>query len=266
MIHASQREADNSIADTIRRPSLLLTLLEYRALAELFAYAWFYPLMHLAPRGDGHPVLVVPGFLTSGTSTSPLRHIVKRLGYKGHCWKMGRNFGPLRVEIEKVMHRMQELRWRYEQKVTLVGWSLGGFYVRELARMAPEDTRQVITLGSPLRHIDYTSASRVYLRLNGHFVDHIDEEILDRVEEPPPVPTTSIYSRSDGVVPWQCSLEKDAPQTQNVRVFGSHCGLGHNPSALWVILDRLAQPEAEWKPFDAGACSHLLYPTVDLHD
>jgi len=249
----------------IKRPPLALSLLETRALAELCAYAWSYPLMHLAPRGDGHPVLVVPGFLASGTSTFPLRHILKRLGYQGHRWKMGRNFGPLKVEIDSVMDRMQELRQRYNRKVTLIGWSLGGFYARELARKAPDDTRQVITLGSPLRHLDHTAASWLYLKLNGPHADHIDEEILEVHEEPPAVPATSIYSRSDGVVPWRSSLELDRARTQNVRVFGSHCGLGHNPAALWVILDRLAQPEGHWKPFDAGACTDFLYPTADSY-
>ncbi|MEM7284285.1 MAG: alpha/beta hydrolase [Pseudomonadota bacterium] len=132
-------------AGEIRAPSLALQLLETRAVGELYAHVFSYPWLSMAPRGDGHPVLVLPGFLASGSSTFPLRHFLKRLGYKGHRWKLGRNLGPV-GEIEKdVLVRLRELRERYGQKVSLIGWSLGGVYARELAWMAPDDVRQVIT-------------------------------------------------------------------------------------------------------------------------
>ena len=250
-------------AGEISRPSLALKLLESRAIGELGLYAWAYPLLHLAPKGDGHPVLVLPGFLASGTSTFPLRHLLKRVGYKGHRWKLGRNLGPLRVALEEVQERMHELRDRYNSKVSLIGWSLGGVYARELAWMSPDDVRQVITLGTPFRHYHSTAAATLYHSINGPHSDHVDPEILERAELPPPVPSTSIYTRSDGIVPWQCSLDIDSAETENIRVYGSHCGLGHNPAALWAILDRLALPEGEWKPFNRNLHRMMGFPKPD---
>ena len=237
--------------------------MEPRALGELYLYAWMYPLLHLSPKGDDHPVLVLPGFLASGSSTAPLRHILKRMGYRGHRWKLGRNFGPLHVALETVMERVQELRQRYGKKVSLIGWSLGGVYARELAWMAPDDVRQVITLGTPFRNYHLTAASGLYQVINGHFRDHIDADIIERAALPPPVPCTSIYTKSDGIVPWQCSLNSEAPQTENVRVYGSHCGLGHNPSAIWAIMDRLALPEDNWSPFDRRQHRLWAFPRPD---
>ena len=253
-------------AGEISRPSLGLRLLETRAIGELGLYAWAYPLLHLAPKGDGHPVLVLPGFLASGSSTFPLRHLLKRVGYQGHRWKLGRNLGPPRVALEHVMERMQELRERYGSKVSLIGWSLGGVYARELAWMSPDDVRQVITLGTPFRHHHSTAVTQLYHTINGPHSDHVDPAILNRAELPPPVPSTSIYTRSDGVVPWQSSLDNDAPETENIRVYGSHCGLGHNPSALWAILDRLALPEGDWRPFDRHLVRMLAFPKPDRID
>ena len=206
---------------------------------------------------------MLPGFLASGRSTFPLRHLLKRVGYAGHRWKLGRNLGPLRVELRQVMARMHELRQRYDKKVSLIGWSLGGVYARELSWMAPDDVRQVITLGSPFRHHVSTSAARLYHAINGPHSEHVDPEILDRAEMPPPVPSTSIYTRSDGIVPWQCSLDYDAPYTENIRVYGSHCGLGHNPLALWAILDRLALADGEWQPFDRSLHRMMGFPKPD---
>jgi hypothetical protein len=246
-----------------RRPSLMLRVLEARAVAELYAYAWAYPWLHLAPRGDNHPVLVLPGFLATGSSTFPLRHILKRLGYKGHRWKLGRNLGPVRIQLEQVVARLHELRRRYDQRVTLIGWSLGGLYARELAWLAPDDVRMVITLGSPFRHHDSTHATWLYRSINASHGEKIERALLARVDKPLPVPSTSIYSRGDGVVPWQCSIDRPSPRSENVRVFGSHCGLGHNPAALWVILDRIAQREGTWQPFRPGSTGRFVYPTPD---
>ena len=100
--------------------------------------------------------------------------------------------------------------------------------------MAPDDVRSVITLGSPLRHHQSTAVSNLYKMVSEQDESDADDEILERMSGPPPVPSTAIYSRSDGVVPWRCSLEKESPFTENIRVFSSHLGLGHNPSVLWA--------------------------------
>jgi pimeloyl-ACP methyl ester carboxylesterase len=253
----------SSSAENIRRPSWLLQLLEMRAVPELGAYAWMYPMLHLAPRGDGHPVLVLPGFLTTGAATFPLRHFLKILGYKSHRWKLGRNLGPVGFKEFEIMHRLKELRHRYARKVSIIGWSLGGLYARELAWMAPEDVRMVITLGTPFRHHTSTAVTWLYEDLTGQEEAHMPPELRDRMELPPPVPATAIYSRTDGVVPWRCSLEQPAEFAENICVESSHCGLGHNPLVLWAIADRLAQREGEWRPFQRTKWRRLLYRQPD---
>ncbi len=250
-------------AGELPAPSLGLQLLETRVVGELYAYMLSYPWLPLVPEGDGHPVLVLPGFLASGTSTFPLRHFLKRLGYKGHRWKLGRNLGPVGEKEKDILVRLKELTDRYQQKASIIGWSLGGVYARELAWMAPDEIRQVITLGSPLRHHQSTAVSSLYKIISGQDEEAVTVEDLDRLSSPPPVPSTAIYSRSDGVVPWRCSLEEASSTTENIRVISSHLGLGHNPAVLWAIADRLAQPEGEWKPFDRGLCRSLVYPDPD---
>ncbi len=244
-------------------PPLLWQLLEGRALVELGAMAWLYPLLRMAPPGDGHPVLVLPGFLASGNSTYPLRQFLKSLGYAAHRWKLGRNLGGVGEKEQQVLARMHELRQRYGRKVSVIGWSLGGLYARELAWLAPDDVRLVITLGSPFRHHAGTTVTLLYEDVSGQRVANMDPALLARLPRPPPVPSTSIYTRSDGVVHWRCSLEQPAATAENIRVYGSHCGLGHNPMVLWAIADRLAQPEGKWRPFKRQAFRRFAYPEPD---
>jgi pimeloyl-ACP methyl ester carboxylesterase len=247
-------------------PPLVWQLLEGRALFELGAMAWLYPLLRQAPVGDGHPVLVVPGFLADGSSTFPLRHFLKSLGYAAHTWKLGRNLGGVGEKEERLLARLQELRERYGRKVSVIGWSLGGMYARELSWMAPDHVRLVITLGTPFRHHTGTAVTLLYEDVSGQHEAHMDPRLLARLSRPPPVPATSIYTRSDGVVHWRCSLEHPTPHTENIRVYGSHCGLGHNPMALWAIADRLAQAESTWRPFERSAIRRFAYPVPDPGD
>lgn len=250
-------------ARDVRPPSLLLQLLEARAISELGAFAGLYPLLRMAPRGDGHPVLVLPGFLATGATTFPLRHLLKVLGYKGHRWKLGLNLGPVGFKEQEILWRLKELRHRYNRKVSIVGWSLGGVYARELAWMVPDDVRMVITLGSPFRHHDATAVTWLYEDVTGQFYHHIDEATRARMDQPPPVPSTAIYSRTDGVVNWRCSVEREGEFAESIRVPGSHCGLGHNPAALWAVADRLAQAEGDWRPFERKGLRRLFFPPRD---
>lgn len=252
--------------ERIGPPALLWQVLEGRAVFELGAMAWLYPLLRQAPRGDGHPVLVVPGFLASGSSTFPLRQFLKSLGYAAHRWKQGRNLGGVGETEERLLGRLRELRRRYGRKVSVIGWSLGGMYARELAWMAPEDVRLVITMGSPFRNHTGTAVTLLYEDVSGQSEAHMDPALLARLSQPLPVPSTSIYTRTDGVVHWRCSLERPAATTENIRVLGSHCGLGHNPLALWAIADRLAQPEDRWRPFRREAFRRFAYPAPDRGD
>jgi len=240
-------------------PSRELLLMEIRALWEMSAFFTSYPLLRLAPRGDGHPVLVLPGLAASDTSTRPLRRYLMDQGYAAHGWNLGANHGPRPGAEERMQERLAELHARYGRKVSLIGWSLGGIFVREMARRAPDQVRSVITLGSPFAGAPKASnAWKLYERASKRSVE--DWPDRERMKTPPPVPSSAIFSRSDGIVAWQGCLEREGPTSENVEVEGSHCGLGHNPTVLYAIADRLAQPEGAWKPFDRSGLKSLIYP------
>ncbi|WP_213959192.1 MULTISPECIES: triacylglycerol lipase [unclassified Variovorax] len=244
---------------TIAPPSRFLQIAELRAGWELGATLSLWPLLKLAPKGDGHPVLVLPGLGAGDRSTQLLRRYLRGRGYDVHGWGLGRNLGP-REGVEAGMFKLLEsLREKADRKVSLVGWSLGGAYARLLATKRPDLVRSVITLGSPFAGGPRsTNAWHIYEDVSGQSSD--DQTRMKHVRPTPPVPTTSIFSRSDGVVAWRGSLEKTGPAAENIEVFASHVGLGANPSVLYAVADRLAQPEGAWKPFTRKALGALIYP------
>jgi pimeloyl-ACP methyl ester carboxylesterase len=228
----------------------------------LAAWPW---LLEQSPRGDGHPVLVFPGFAASDLSTRPLRRFLKRLGYRAHRWELGRNLGHSDRLLSDMTDRME---WVYQQHggqpISLIGWSLGGVYARVLANRHPEKVRSVICLGSPFtNNLKANRAWRFYQWITGRRLDEVDPELLEEVRRTPPVPTTSIYSHSDGITSWQCSIEAPGPLAENVRVAGSHLGLGFNPLVLHAIADRLAQPQDGWKKFARTGWRRRVYPRPD---
>lgn len=247
------------VTDSSAPPPAQLLLLEVRALAELSAFFSMMPLLRLTPRGDGHPVLVLPGLAASDMSTQPLRVFLRQRGYRAHGWKQGSNLGPRPGVEEEMQRRLAELFNRYQRKVSVIGWSLGGVYARELARRTPNYVRSVITLGSPFSGDPHANnAWRLYERVSQRKVE--DWPDRDRMKTPPPVPATAIFTRSDGIVAWQGCLERDGPTSENIEVEGSHCGLGHNPLALYAIADRLAQREGRWKKFERTGMRRLIFP------
>jgi pimeloyl-ACP methyl ester carboxylesterase len=252
---------------SVAPPSLFLALTELpRALLELGSIPLASPLLATAPRGDGHPVLVLPGFVTTDRSTKLLRRFLDGLGYHTHAWRLGRNLGPKAIgdEGERLIARLDEIHAATGQKVSLVGWSLGGMMARQLSRRRPDLVRQVITLGSPIvGNPRATNAWRAYKTLTGHNIDAEDAQAQLRESElPPPVPSTAIFTKEDGVVAWQNCIEPADALTDNIQVHGSHCGLGVNPVVMAAIADRLVQKEGEWKPFDrTGMLRQWLYPS-----
>jgi hypothetical protein len=226
-----------------------------RATWELVACYTSWPMARFAERGDGHGVLVLPGFMATDRSTRPLRAFLRRLGYDAQPWRLGRNLGPTDAIIDGLPRRLRDLQVTTGRRVSVVGVSLGGTFARGLARSHPDLVRQVITLGSPFRlRAEYagrnlTHAEPIYRTLGPLH----SRRVAGRREEddlpPLPVPATAIYSRTDGVVPWQACVERERPMSESVGVWGSHLGLGHNPVALAVVADRLAQAEGQWRPF-----------------
>lgn len=235
-------------AEAFRAPPLWRTLAEFRRAArERVAFDAARPQLAAAPRGDGHPVFVIPGFLADARATAPLRGFLAGLGYEVHDWGLGRNFGPRtagRTGERLAAHFLRFAEAR-AAKVTVIGWSLGGIMARQLARHAPQRVRRVITLGAPFTGDPRaTNASLLYQLLTGQRFTHPDfQKMLVESRLPPPVPATAIYSRSDGVVAWQCCREPEAPHTENLEVDSSHGGLTAHPEVLRAIADRLAAPE-----------------------
>jgi len=268
---SSKRNSSSSPQDSHKPPlhdvppSAWLLALELRAFWEFGALLPSWPLLARAPRGDGHAVMVFPGLSANDATTVPLRHYLQSLGYSPWGWDQGFNFGPRAGVLEEAKDNLIRTFETTGRKVSLIGWSLGGVYARELAKELPHMVRGVITLGSPFAGSHKaTNAWRIYELTSGRSV----ERESDNYDLPaaPPVPTTSIYSRSDGVVAWQASIQAPSasnPQTENIEVLASHIGLGVNPSAWWAVADRLAQPEGRWKPFpreDKGRLHGLVYP------
>jgi pimeloyl-ACP methyl ester carboxylesterase len=251
-------------ADAIEPPSMLLFALEgQRALLEAASLVPASPLLRAAPQGDGHPVLVLPGFGAGDESTLALRFYLRRLGYWVQGWKLGRNLGLYgkRGHVgHGVAQRIEELFGKQRRKISLVGWSLGGVYAREIARAGPDRIRQVITLGSPFAGRGRGSnVDRAFEALTGRKIRKPDPESLARFTEPPPVPSTAIFSRSDGVAHWRACIERPSSRTDNIEVRGSHCGLGFNPVVLYAVADRLAQPEGKWQPFARSGWRRIFY-------
>lgn len=259
--------ANAAPAADIQPPSAMLALTELpRALIELGSLAWAAPLLATAPKGDGHPVLILPGFLATDASTGVLRRYLDQLGYDVHAWELGRNLGPRAIgrQGEKLVERLRAVHALTGQKVSLVGWSLGGVMARLLAGRLSDTVRQVITLGSPFGGSPKaTNVWRAYEFMTGQKVDH--QHTRSQMAEAatlPPVPTTAIYSREDGVVAWQNCLETEGAESENIRVHGSHCGLGFNPAVLYAVADRLAQDPRDWHPFERNGLKGLVYPEV----
>ncbi len=219
-----------ALNERILPPSPALLALEGRAWLEFAALVPALPLLARAPRGDGHPVLVLPGWLASDRSTWALRRFLRDRGYHVHGWRLGRNLGPDAGTVAGLGRRFVALR-------------------AELARRFHGDVRQVITLASPFRAPSVSSVARFYPRRRGQ----APPATRTPLDAPLPVPSSSLYSRSDGVVAWRSCLQDEGPLAENIEVRSSHCGMGHHPGALLVIADRLAQPEGAWRPYTPPA-------------
>jgi pimeloyl-ACP methyl ester carboxylesterase len=248
----------------LRAPGLGLLLAEVRGIFEFNSSLLLSPLLMRAPKGDGHPVLTLPGFLASDLSMAPMRRYLRELGYDAYAWKMGRNTGGLSRMRAALRDRLTEINAGTGRKVSVVGWSLGGVYARDLALQAPDLVRCVVTLGSPFANdVRATNATRLYEALSGETVGE-DAELRKAIAGDLPVPSTSIYSRTDGVVNWRTCLQRPSDTAENIEVhLASHTGLGVNAAALWAVADRLAQPEGKFSQFDRSGPFAIAYAPVE---
>jgi esterase/lipase len=239
--------------DTVRPPNQILQAMEAAWLpAEAWGFCAVRPLLRRMGAGDQHPVLLLPGFTASDDSLTPLRWVLRGQGYWAHSWRLGRNIGPTRRIVHGMRRRIEDLHEDHGRTVTLIGQSLGGVYARHLAREHPEMIRQVITLGSPYRMVEGDRSTAEALWNSVKHLHDGDLPLSDMREQDRPalvVPATSIYSRTDGVASWQTCIDVVREHAENVEVRGSHVGMGINPAVVLAVLDRLAQPEGDWRPF-----------------
>jgi len=250
-----------------RPPNRLYTLLEWRALLELGSLPLSWPVLRTAPTGDGHPVLLLPGFAVGDATLGPLAHYLRSRGYQVETWGLGRNRGFQRKFTVALEQKLRHMHHRSGRTVSLVGWSLGGVFAFDLAHRAPECVRSAVALGSPMQlspvEIEAPATVKMLYRWLSHPlgpIAHLAQARAKLLKHPPPVPSTCIYSETDGVVPPRAAvIPCESPLHENVAVPGSHCGLGVNPVVLWVLADRLSQPEGRWRPFVPQGALGRLY-------
>jgi pimeloyl-ACP methyl ester carboxylesterase len=247
------------------------TLIEGRAMVELGLFYAARPLMASLPKGDGHAVMVLPGFMASNSSTAPMRGVLAKLGYDAHGWDSGRNVRVDNALLGRLERQLGALFETSGGKVSLIGWSLGGVLARELAKLHPDKVRLVISLGSPISDDrGHTNAARLFELLNGKEPEPMQGGRFRGLDEAPPVPTTSIFTKTDGIVHWRGSVQhadkaSGKHPTENIQVHASHCGLGVNPSVMVAIADRLSQSEGAWKPFAPALVNQWMFPRTHIN-
>lgn len=247
-----------------KAPSWLLSLVEVpRALSEASTLIPANRLLTKLAPGDGHTVMTLPGFLASGRSMRTMRAYLRDWGYDARTWRCGRNLGlPARIDVEGQLDRRLEMLYeRSGGPVSLIGWSLGGLFARELARRRPDLVRTVIMLGSPIGSPRATNAWRLFEAVSD--VDIDDEFIARRVatlREPiDGVPMTAVYSLTDAIVSSDIARLPEGEGVENIGVPASHLGMGFNPAILYLIADRLRQPDGDWRPFEISGMRCLYF-------
>lgn len=249
----------------IKAPNLFKLALEGRAFWEFGASIVSWPMLRQSPRGDQHPVIVYPGLVAGDFSTAPIRRFLQDLGYCVYGWDQGLNYGPRDGVIETASALVQKVADQHGQAVSLIGWSLGGIYARELAKLHPNITRCVITMGSPFAGDPRSTNAWRLFKLTSPNVS-IDQHSQAQLKLAPKAPTTSVYSRTDGIVPWQCSVQQ--PQaghlTENIEVHASHFGIGLNPLTWYAVADRLAQMPGKWRAFDLSGARSVFFKAPQL--
>ncbi len=249
-------------------PRTLYTLLEGRALLEMSLLPAALPWLQQTPRGDGHPVLLVPGFTASDATLVGLSLFLRSRGYHVETWGLGQNTGFKLKFSQALEQKVRFLHHKHARKVSVVGWSLGGVYGFYTAHNAPECIRSVVSLGSPMKfavdNFRVPLLVKTIYRLLAHPmgpVAHLSNVRAKVLRAPPPVPSTCVFSMTDGVVPPEASRieDTDDDQHENIWVPGSHIGLGFNAAVMWILADRLAQPEGHWTPWEPRGLSGSIY-------
>ncbi|MBV7255533.1 alpha/beta fold hydrolase [Pacificimonas sp. WHA3] len=231
----------------VEPPPLSQYLMEVRAVGE-FARFLMSDRTHELPRGDGHGVIVYPGFMAADTTTFLLRRRLAKLNYDVYGWGQGQNLGLRAGMLPEMRRHLKAVAAKSGGRVSMIGWSLGGLYAREVAKLEPDHVRLVVTAGTPcVGDMRGNNAWKLYERLNDHWVN--SPPLPTDLETLPPVPLTSIYSDGDGIVAPECTKIGNGDMHESVRVDSSHVGLAWSHEVLAVTANRLAQPAGSWAPY-----------------
>ena len=250
-----------------RPPAMIWTLSECRAMFEYGMFGLLRSQLRNLPKGDGHPVLTLPGFMAGDRSTKPMRNLLNDLGYQTFGWGLGQNVRFSNRRERQMVDLVDRIYDQTGEKLSMVGWSLGGVFARELAKIRPDKVRMVISMGSPISNDRrFSSARNLYESINGRSEKTIARARFQQLHRAPPVPTTSIMTKTDGIVAWKGSIQHPCahPHTENIIVPASHIGLGVNPIVMVALADRLAQPAGEWAPFTRAGWRELVFGDPEL--
>jgi triacylglycerol lipase len=244
-----------------QRPSFLHSLFELRVPMEL-ALFWVHGIHHqwphVAKHGNRKSIMLIPGFMAGDTSLAPLAGLCRWLGHKTFFTGIKSNSDCPRETARLLEQHLKRIH-EDEGRVTVIGQSLGGVYARELAARRPELVERIITLGSPVELSDDSASpllSAMAVRVAR--LRNLEEGCLtrscpcgmkmsDRI--PDEVPTTVVYSKTDGVVHWTSCIDRSGAQNvENIEVMSSHCGMGLNTDVLKIVADRLARAPRQSAP------------------
>lgn len=217
----------------VRRPPLGRLVWE---IAYDLTYRAPSPVRTGLPDGQGRVVLVIPAFMTSDAITRHLRAFLQQCGYRAVGWELGVNWGPTPRLVAALRRRFAELRRQTDDRVSLVGLSLGGLLARDLAYDVPDDVRQVITIASPF-NLPTASPIELMVRLTACFYRPVID--VARLASPLPVPSAAIFTRDDGVVAWESCRRAD-PTCTHVEVSGPHLSICRNPVVLRAVAEILS--------------------------
>lgn len=226
--------------EELKKPSQLLHLTE--SIRSFFETIRGFLLLLFSKKtniGQGRVVMVIPGLLTSDFWTMVLRNYLKKNGFVVYGWELGINLGDLE-KLPLLAKKIEAISEKHQQKVTIIGWSMGGLFCREVCHQIPEYIAHTITMGSPFANLHApNNAKWVYELLNDE--NEVDPKLTSRLHLPTPMPSTAIYSKNDGIIPWQACMDKITDeQHKNVEVKSSHFGMGANDKVLHAVLQSLA--------------------------
>ena len=226
----------------LRPPHRLAQLSELSLPLDLLRFGLQWPRLVTAPRGDGRPVYLIPGYGGSELSMRPLEGFLRWINYDVTDWSLGRNEGSVDRDVARFTTVAEErFADNGEQAFTLIGWSLGGIIARETARLSPHLVREVITMGTPIiGGPKYTTPGQRFAEANNLRLNQFEREVHQRNSIGFDQPLTVLYSNRDGIVGPDIARDIYNAQARNIRVDGGHMGLGFNPRVWRIIADTLA--------------------------